>query len=60
MGITQDKLGKPIKSSIGEELLNHVKDSNLTNEMVKIDGDNISFKKKDNSSINLGWIDLSV
>lgn len=46
MGITQDKLGKPIKSSIGEELLNHVKDSNLTNEMVKIDGDNISFKKK--------------
>ena len=46
MGITKDKFGNPIKSSIGQELLEHVKDSQLTNDMVKIDGDKISFKKK--------------
>ena len=46
MGITKDKLGKPVESSIGQELLEHVKDSQLTNNMVKIDGDKISFKKK--------------
>lgn len=46
MGITKDKFGNPIKSSIGQELLEHVKDSQLTNNMVKIDGDKISFKKK--------------
>lgn len=46
MGITKDKLGKPVESSIGQELLEHVKASQLTNDMVKIDGDKISFKKK--------------
>ena len=46
MGITKDKFGKPVESSIGQELLEHVKESQLTNNMVKIDGDKISFQKK--------------
>ena len=46
LGITKDKFGNSIQSSIGEELLEHAKKSNLTSEMVKIDGDKISFKKK--------------
>ena len=46
MGIAKDKFGNSVQSSIGEELLEHAKKSDLTNEMVKIDGDKISFKKK--------------
>ncbi len=46
LGITKDKFGNSIQSSIGEELLEHTKKSNLASEMVKIDGDQISFKKK--------------
>lgn len=46
MGITKDKLGKPVDSSIGQELFEHVKESQLTNNMVKIEGDKISFQKK--------------
>ena len=46
MGITKDKTGKSIQSSIGEELLEHVKNSKLTDNMVKIEGDKISFRKK--------------
>ena len=46
LGITKDKFGNSVQSSIGEELLEHAKKSDLTNDMVKIDGDKISFKKK--------------
>ena len=46
MGITKDKLGKTTQTSIGEELLEHVKNSKLTDNMIKIDGDKISFRKK--------------
>lgn len=46
LGITKDKFGNSIQSSLGEELLEHAQKSNLTSEMVKIDGDKISFKKK--------------
>lgn len=46
LGITKDKFGNSIQSSLGEELLEHTQKSNLTSEIVKIDGDKISFKKK--------------
>lgn len=46
MGIAKDSKGNPTQTSIGKELLDHVKKSDLTNEMVKIDGDTITFRKK--------------
>ncbi len=40
------KNGEKIQSSIGQELFESVKDSELTQKMVKIDGDKITFNKK--------------
>ena len=44
--ILKDANGKPIKTSIGQELYEHVKDSKFTKDLVEITGDKISFKKK--------------
>ena len=46
MGVTKKVNGKEIKTSIGQELLEHVQKSELAKKMVTIDGDKISFKKK--------------
>lgn len=46
MGITRKVDGREIKTSIGEELLEHLTKSELAKKMVQTDGDKITFIKK--------------
>ncbi len=46
MGITRKSNGKEVTTSIGEELLEHLKKSELAKKMITIEGDKISFRKK--------------
>ena len=46
MGITRKVDGKDVTTSIGEELLEHLKKSELAKKMINVEGDKISFKKK--------------
>ena len=46
MGVTKKVDGKEVTTSIGEELLDHLKKSELAKKMIKVEGDKIFFKKK--------------
>ena len=46
MGVTKKVDGKEVTTSIGEELLEHLKKSELAKKMITIEGDKIFFKKK--------------
>lgn len=46
MGITRKIDGKDVTTSIGEELLEHLKKSDFAKKMINVEGDKITFRKK--------------